>query len=288
MLQPSGGKKEQNPMKEVSLKELLEAGCHFGHQTTRWHPKMKGYIYTARDGIHIFDLVKTKKGLEEAAEKVREIAAKGGKIIFVGTKRQAQDIVKEAAEKAGMPFITERWVGGLLTNWDQIKKRINRLADLKAGRAEDRFKNRTKKERILIDREITKLERNFGGIADLKGVPEAVFVADARKDSGAVKEAKDRGVTTIAIVDTNVNPNGVDYVIPANDDASKSIQLIVDTIRGAIEEGIKNPITKNGAASLPKEIKEAVAPEKVEKVEKKEKKATKAKKETSKEAAVTT
>lgn len=256
-------------MKEVSLKELLEAGCHFGHQTTRWHPKMKEYIYTARDGIHIFDLVKTKKGLEEAAQKAREIAAKGGKIIFVGTKRQAQDIVKEAAQKAGMPYIAERWVGGLLTNWGQVKKRINLLADLKAGREENRFKDRTKKERILIDREIAKLERSFGGISDLKGVPEAIFVTDARKDSGAIKEANGIGVTTIAIVDTNVNPGGVDYVIPANDDASKSLQLIVDTIREAIEEGIKNPATKS--ETEPK--KEA---EKVEKAPEKEQKAVKA------------
>jgi small subunit ribosomal protein S2 len=269
-------------MEEVSLKELLEAGCHFGHQTTRWHPKMKEYIYTARDGIHIFDLVKTKKGLEEAAEKLREIASKGGKIIFVGTKRQAQDIVKEAAEKVGMPYITERWVGGLITNWDQIKKRIDRLADLKAGKTEERFKNRTKKERILIDKEIVKLERSFGGISGLKGIPEAIFVTDARKDDGALKEAKGRGVTTVAIVDTNVDPGNVDYVIPANDDASKSLQLIVDTIRKAIEEGIKNQVTKSEKEAEPK--KETKKVEKApEKEEKEGKKVSKVKKESVKE-----
>lgn len=224
-------------MKEVSLKDLLEAGCHFGHQTTRWNPKMKPYIFMARDRIHIFDLVKTKEGLEDAAAFAKDTASLGGKILFVGTKRQAQDIVKEAAEKAGMPYMTQRWVGGLLTNWDMIKKRLNYLVDLKDGRATGRFNKRTKKENILIDREITKMERTFGGVIELDKLPAAVLVADARKDAAAVKEAKSRGIKTIAIVDTNADPDLVDLVIPANDDATKSIELIIDRIVGAIEEG---------------------------------------------------
>lgn len=225
-------------MKDVSLKELLEAGCHFGHQTARWNPKMKQYIFTARDRIHIFDLVKTKEGLEAASAFAKATAAEGGQIIFVGTKRQAVDIVREAAQKVNMPFVTERWVGGLITNWEQIKKRLSRLADLKAGRAEGRFKDRTKKERILIDREIAKLERIFGGVSGLKGLPAAIFVTDARKDAGALREAERRGVKTIAIVDTNASPDDVDYVIPANDDASKCLELIVGAVAGAVEEGL--------------------------------------------------
>lgn len=226
-------------MKEVSLRDLLEAGCHFGHQTTRWHPKMKPYIFTARDGIHIFDLVKTKEGLEEAAAFAKTTASQGGQIIFIGTKRQAQDIIKTAAQKICMPYITERWIGGLITNWDELKKRLNYFTGLRAKKAEGNFKDRTKKENLLIDKEIIKMGRIFGGVAELKGIPAAVFIVDSRKETAALKEAKMRGVKTIAIVDTNVDPGNVDFVIPANDDATKSIQLICDTIIEAIEEGQK-------------------------------------------------
>lgn len=228
-----------NYMKDVSLRDLLEAGCHFGHQTTRWNPKMKPYIFMARDNIHIFDLVKTKKGLEDAAAFAKATAANGGRIIFVGTKRQAQDIVREAAKAVNMPWITERWIGGLLTNWEQLKKRLNYLADLKIGKAEGRFKDRTKKENLLIDREITKMERVFGGVADLKELPAALFVIDARKEEAAVKEARARGVKILAIVDTNANPDGIDFVIPANDDATKCLQLLIGCITEAITEGTK-------------------------------------------------
>jgi len=224
-------------MKEVSLRDLLEAGSHFGHQTTRWNPKMKPYIFTARDGIHIFDLVKTKAGLEAASAFAKATASEGGQIIFVGTKKQAQEIVKETALRIEMPYIIEHWVGGLITNWEELKKRLNHLVDLKAKKAEGFFKERTKKENLLIDREIAKMERIFGGVASLKDVPAAIFVIDGRKDDGALKEARRRGVKTIAIVDTNVDPSNVDFVIPANDDATKSIQLIVDVIAGAVEEG---------------------------------------------------
>jgi len=224
-------------MKDVSLRDLLEAGSHFGHQTTRWNPKMKPYIFTARDGIHIFDLVKTKAGLEAASAFAKATASEGGQIIFVGTKKQAQEIVKETALRIEMPYIIEHWVGGLITNWDEVKKRVNLLADLKAKKVEGYFKSRTKKENLLIDRQIAKLERIFGGVANLKSVPAAVFVIDGRKDDGVLKEARRRGVKTIAIVDTNTDPGNVDFVIPANDDATKSIQLIVETIAEAVEEG---------------------------------------------------
>jgi len=226
-------------MKDISLKELLEAGCHFGHQTTRWNPKMKPYIFTARGRIHIFDLVKTKEGLEAAVAFVKATASQGGQILFVGTKRQAQEIVEEEAKKVGAPHIIERWVGGLLTNWGMIKKRLEYLADLKVGVAEGRFKDRTKKENLLIKREINKMERIFGGVAEMREIPAAIFVTDARKDAGALKEARIRGVKTVAIVDTNANPEDVDFIIPANDDASKCLQLIVGAIRSAIEEGQK-------------------------------------------------
>ena len=234
-------------MSEVSLKDLLEAGCHFGHQTTRWNPKMKPYIFTARDGIHIFDLVKTKAGLEAASAFVKATASQGGKILFVGTKRQAQEMVEEAAKKVNMPYITQRWIGGFLTNWDFIKKRLGYLADLKTGMAEGRFKDRTKKENLLIQREIAKMERNFGGVSQLTEIPAALFVTDARKDAGAIKEAKSRGVKTIAIVDTNANPEGVDFVIPANDDATKCLQLIIGVIISSVEEGIKQAKTQPAA-----------------------------------------
>jgi len=174
-------------MKEVSLKDLLEAGCHFGHQTTRWNPKMRPYIFTTRDRIHIFDLVKTKAGLEDAAAFAKATASQGGQILFVGTKRQVQDLIKEAAIKTGMPYITERWIGGLITNWDMLKKRIKLLADLKAGMTEGKFKDRTKKENLLINRKITKMERIFGGVSNLTGVPAAVFIADAKKEISAVR-----------------------------------------------------------------------------------------------------
>lgn len=261
-------------MKEISLKDLLEAGCHFGHQTTRWNPKMKPYIFTARDRIHIFDLVKTKEGLTRAVAFAKTIASEGGQIIFVGTKRQAQEIVRQSAQKVNMPYITERWIGGLITNWDQIKKRLDFLADLKSGKASGRFKERTKKENLLIDREIVKLERIFGGIANLTGLPKAIFVADAKKDSGALTEARKRGIKSIAIVDTNANPDLADFVIPANDDATKSIQLIVDVIAEAVEEEqkklkVQSSKLKVGEEKVEKEGEEVEKKRKAKSVERK-------------------
>lgn len=234
---------------EIKLKNLLEAGCHFGHQITRWNPKMKSYIFAARDNVHIFDLVQTKKGLEEAADFLKNTVAKGGQIIFIGTKKQAKDLIKEAALKVGVPYVSERWIGGTLTNWEVIKKSIDKLKDLKKKREAGELKEFTKKERLLIDREIVKLEQTFGGLQDLEGIPAAVFIVDIKKEIGAAKEAKIKGVAVIGVTDTNSDPDLVDYVIPANDDAVKSIKLIVNYLTEAVEAGkmkkIKNENEKS-------------------------------------------
>jgi small subunit ribosomal protein S2 len=198
---------------------------------------MKPYIYTARDKVHIFDLVKTKEGMEKAADFVRETVAKGGKIMFVGTKKQAKGIIKENGLKLGMPYVSERWIGGTLTNWEHIKRSLDQLRSLKKDREEEKFKELTKKERLLIDRKILRLEKIFGGLISLEKIPEAVFIIDIKKEAGAAKEARMRGVAVIGMVDTNSDPDLVDIVIPANDDANKSIKLIVDFIMSAAEEG---------------------------------------------------
>lgn len=234
---------------EIKLKDLLEAGCHFGHQVTRWNPKMKPYLFAAREKIHIFDLAKTKEGLEQATAFAKATAAEGGKIVFVGTKRQAQEIIREAAIQAKMPFVCERWIGGTLTNWERIKKNIDTLAELKLNKASGKYQDYTKKENLLIDRKISRLEHVFGGLADLKGLPAALFIVDLKKEIGAAKEARAVGIKVIALVDSNSDPDRADFVIPANDDAVKSIQFIVNTIKQAIEEG-----------SLAKDKKESKVP----------------------------
>ena len=222
---------------KIELKDLLDAGCHFGHQSERWNPKMANYLYGEKEGIHIFDLAKTKEGLEKAMEFVQETTASGGKIIFVGTKRQSQAIVKEEAIKAKMPFITERWLGGIVTNWDNIKKSINKLKDLKAQKEEGVLKKYTKKENVLIDREISRLERFFGGLADLEDLPAAIFVVDVKKEKAAIREAAKKNIKIVAIVDSNSDPDLVDWIIPANDDAVGSIKLILESIGRVAKEG---------------------------------------------------
>lgn len=221
----------------VDLRELLEAGCHFGHQARRWNPKMDQYIYTQRDGVHIFDLAITANQLAEAMEYVRDLVANGKEIIFVGTKRQAQEIVKEEAVKAGAPFVAVRWLGGLLTNWEQMQKRVKHLNDLKAKKEKGEFDRYTKKEQILIDREIARLERFFGGIAHLKNRPEALFIVDTHREDTAVREAGQVGIPVIGMVDSNANPEPVTKVIPVNDDAVRSIKLVVSAIAKAYAEG---------------------------------------------------
>jgi len=222
---------------EVSLTDLLEAGCHFGHQVRRWNPRMKPYIYSSKDSVHIFDLAKTAQMLQEACEYVKSIAMEGKILLIVGTKRQAKAIVREEAQKAGAPFVSERWLGGTITNWDQIKKSIDKLLEMRDKKEKGEYKIYTKKENVLIDREIERLERFFGGLAQLKKAPDAMFVVDTHREAVAVAEANNRDVRVIGIVDTNADPRLVDQLIPANDDAVRSIKLITSKIAEAYAEG---------------------------------------------------
>jgi small subunit ribosomal protein S2 len=222
-------------MKQITLEQLLEAGCHFGHQVKRWNPAMGDYIYTARDGVHIFDLAKTKAGIEDAIKFLSEVKTKQGKILFIGTKRQARDIILKAAKDLDMPYVVDRWLGGMLTNSAQMQKRIKRLVDLRAQKAAGELKKYTKKEQLLLDREIERLGKFFDGILTMGDKPDAVFVVDVRHEAVAVHEARVLGIPVVAIVDTNGNPYDVDVVIPANDDAVRSI----DTVVGAIVDGLK-------------------------------------------------
>jgi len=221
------------------MTELLTAGVHFGHQVRKWHPKMSAYIFTARDGVHVIDLAKTVEKLAEAAEYVEDLAKSGGVVVFVGTKRQAQKIVAEAASNAGANWVINRWIGGLITNFDEVYKNIVRLNDLIDKRDKGEFGDLTKKEQLLINREIARLENLYGGLKSLKGLPDAIFVVDARRDETAIKEAARRDVKVIAICDTNANPELVDYPIPGNDDAVKSIKILVETMVAAFGEGRK-------------------------------------------------
>lgn len=225
------------PMFSVDLQELLEAGCHFGHQARRWNPKMAPYIYAERDGVHIFDLAKTAEALEKASTILYEAARDGKAVVFVGTKRQAQQIVKEEVSNAGAMYITTRWPGGLLTNWEQVGKSVKKLGTMKKEKEEGKYQMYTKKENVLIDRQILKLERFFGGIAGLTKIPEILVITDINKEIVAVKEAKAKGVFVIAICDSNVDPDSVDLVIPANDDAVGSLKLIIAALAKAFKEG---------------------------------------------------
>lgn len=229
---------------DITLEELLEAGCHFGHQVRRWNPKMAPYIYGAREGVHIFDLAKTREGLLSAAEAVRKIAEEGGTILFVGTKRQAKDIVKDAALRVGMPYVAARWLGGTLTNFEQIHRSVKNLLEMKKAREAGEYKEYTKHERLLLDRKIEELERKFGGLVDLKKLPEMLFVVDTHQERPTVLEARRKEIPVVGIVDTNSDPTEVDWPIPANDDAVKSVALIVEFITKAVEEGLKNKANK--------------------------------------------
>ncbi len=224
-------------MSVVSMKQLLEAGVHFGHQTRRWNPKMEQYIFTERNGIYIIDLQKTVKKLEEAYMFVRDIAANGQEILFVGTKKQAQDSVREEAIRCSMPYVNARWLGGMLTNFNTIQRRIKRLAQLKTMEADGTFDMLPKKEVIKLKLEIEKLEKFMGGITEMRRQPAAMFIVDPRKERIAVAEAKKLGIPIIAIVDTNCDPDEIDYVIPGNDDAIRAVRLISATIANAVIEG---------------------------------------------------
>ncbi len=225
-------------MKEVTLLELLKSGAHFGHTTSRWNPKMKPYIFTTRNNVHILDLEKTKTALEKAAAFAKDLAGKGGTILFIGTKRQSKDIVKRTAEAAGMPYVNVRWLGGTFTNFKTIQRTIRKLERLEnmklSGELESHY---TKKERLMVEREIEKLKKLFEGIQNMKRLPEAVFVTDVKHDAIAVKEAQKSRVKIIGLVDTNCSPEGLTYPIPCNDDATKAIELMCTAISEAISEG---------------------------------------------------
>ena len=224
-------------MAVISMKQLLEAGVHFGHQTRRWNPKMAQYIFTERNGIYIIDLQKTVKKLEEAYFFVRDVAAAGDSVLFVGTKKQAQEAVKEEAERCGQFYVNARWLGGMLTNFKTIRRRIDRLNQLKKMEEDGTFNLLPKKEVVKLKLEIEKLEKYLGGVKEMKKLPGALFVIDPRKEKNAIAEARKLGVPIVAIVDTNCDPDEVDYVIPGNDDAIRAIKLISQTMASAVLEG---------------------------------------------------
>ncbi|WP_096154612.1 MULTISPECIES: 30S ribosomal protein S2 [Bacillus] len=224
-------------MSVISMKQLLEAGVHFGHQTRRWNPKMKKYIFTERNGIYIIDLQKTVKKVEEAYNFVKELAGNGGTVLFVGTKKQAQDSVKEEAERVGMYYINQRWLGGTLTNFETIQKRITRLKDIERMSEDGTFEVLPKKEVVMLNKELDRLEKFLGGIKDMKELPDALFIIDPRKERIAVAEAKKLNIPIVGIVDTNCDPDEIDVVIPANDDAIRAVKLLTAKMADAIIEG---------------------------------------------------
>ena len=224
-------------MAVVAMKQLLEAGVHFGHQTRRWDPKMAEYIFQARNGIHIIDLQKTSKKLDEAYAFLKEQAEEGKTVLFVGTKKQAQECMKEAAIKCGMYYVDQRWLGGMLTNFETIRARVQRLKDLEAMQEDGTFDVLPKKEVIILKKEMEKLERNLGGIKDMEELPGVIFLVDPKKERIAVLEAKKLNIPIIGLVDTNCNPEEVDYAIPGNDDAIRAVKLIADVMANAVIEG---------------------------------------------------
>ena len=224
-------------MSVVSMKQLLEAGVHFGHQTRRWNPKMARFIFTERNGIYIIDLQKTVQKVDEAYEFVRDLAAKGESVLFVGTKKQAQNSIREEAERCNQFYVNERWLGGMLTNFRTIQTRVARLKELEAMFEDGTVEQYTKKEAMLMQRELQKLEKNLGGIKDMKKLPGAIFVVDSKKEEIAVKEARKLGIPVIATVDTNCDPDVIDFPIPANDDAIRAVKLLTSKIADAVLEG---------------------------------------------------
>ncbi|MFV0472056.1 MAG: 30S ribosomal protein S2 [Paludibacteraceae bacterium] len=226
-------------MSRTNFEELLEAGCHFGHLKRKWNPAMAPYIFMERNGIHIIDLHKTVVKIDEAAAAVKQIAKSGRKVLFVATKKQAKDVVSEKAKAVGMPYITERWAGGMLTNFPTIRKAVKKMGTIDKMTTDGTFDNISKREKLQITRQREKLEKNLGSIADLTRLPSAIFVVDVMKEHIAVKEAQRLGIPVFGIVDTNSNPNEIDFVIPANDDATKSIEIILNAMVAAIQEGLE-------------------------------------------------
>ncbi len=263
---------------KVEVKELLEAGVHFGHMTRKWDPNMAPYIYMERNGIHIINLYKTAAKIEEANEALKKIAASGRKILFVATKKQAKDIVAEKAKAANMPYITERWPGGMLTNFVTIRKAVKKMATIDRMKKDGTFMTLSKKERLQVDRLRAKLDKNLGSIADMSRLPAALFVVDIKAEHIAIKEAQKLNIPVFAMVDTNSDPREVDYVIPANDDASKSIDKILSLVTAAVIDGLSNrsadakegeaaPQTEEVVAEVAAPAAEVVAETQVEKTE---------------------
>lgn len=243
---------------KIEVKELLEAGVHFGHMTRKWNPNMAPYVYMERNGIHIINLYKTAAKIEEANEALKKIAASGRKILFVATKKQAKDIVAEKAKAANQPYITERWPGGMLTNFVTIRKAVKKMASIDRMKKDGTFDTLSKKEKLQVDRLRAKLEKNLGSIADMTRLPAALFVVDIMAERIAIKEAQKLNIPIFAMVDTNSDPREVDYVIPANDDASKSIDKILSIVTSAIIEGVSEKANANEAEEKVKEKEEAV------------------------------
>ena len=244
-------------MAVISMKQLLEAGVHFGHQTRRWNPKMAPYIFTERNGIYIIDLQKTVKKVDEAYNFVREVAGEGKSILFVGTKKQAQEAVKEEALRCDQFYVNERWLGGMLTNFQTIQKRINRLRELEKMEAENVFEVLPKKEVIILRQEMTKLQKFLGGIKDMQKLPGALFIIDPRKERNAVAEAKKLGIPIVAIVDTNCDPDEIDHVIPGNDDAIRAVKLLTGKMADAVIEGRQGEQLEEAAEAVEEVAEEA-------------------------------
>jgi len=242
----------------VTVKQLLEAGAHFGHQTSRWHPRMKKYIFTKREGIHIIDLEQTARMLDKACEFVQNVVAEGGKILFVGTKKQAQESIGEAAKRCNMYYVNQRWIGGVLTNFATIQSRIDYLVRLEDQQARGEFSRLPKKEALKLEKEISRLNRQMGGFKEMTSLPAAIFIVDPPKERIALAEAKRVGIPVVAIADTSCNPDEIDYPIPANDDAIRAIRLICDKIADAVIEGT------TGQAPIPTEEGEGESSEEVE------------------------
>ncbi len=244
----------------VSMRELLEAGVHFGHQTRRWNPKMRRFIFAERGGIYIIDLTQTSERLDEAQQFLRNIAERGGTVLFVGTKKQAQDAVEQEAKRVGMPYVNHRWLGGLLTNWRTMADRIDRLHEMRRLRDEGQLELLPAKERIAMAGELEKLEANLGGVADMRRQPDAVVIVDLKKEALAVREARRLGVPVVALVDTNCDPDEADYVIPGNDDAIRSCNLVVHALAEAVSDG-KQKVAPQEFEQQPDEAPAESAPE---------------------------
>ncbi|PSL04910.1 30S ribosomal protein S2 [Cecembia rubra] len=240
-------------MAQIEYKDLLDAGVHFGHLTRKWDPRMAPYIFMEKNGIHIIDLNKTLVCLEEASNAIKQIVRSGKKVMFVATKKQAKDLVAEEAKRLSMPFVTERWLGGMLTNFATIRKSLKKMSSIDKMMKEDSYKNLAKKERLMITRQREKLETVLGGIADLTRLPAALFIVDIKREHIAISEAQKLGIPVFALVDTNSNPNEVDFPIPANDDAYKSISLLVKAFGAAIEEGLSERKKDKEEAKLSEE-----------------------------------